>query len=109
MDAMQWQLQVCDVTVPGVVLAIWVGVIGLSIVIGRLLRWLPIRLTRAVVVTVLMVGGLLGGPASAFATSPPTPEGCYWLQASGMPCWMLQALWCPCGDDPPPPPPPPQG
>jgi hypothetical protein len=106
MDAMQWQLRVCDVIGQGALFAIWLGVIGLSIVIGRLLRRLPMRVTRAAVVAVLMIGGLLGGPAQAFATIP-TPEACYWMQASGMPCWMLHALWCPCGDDPPPPPPPP--
>jgi hypothetical protein len=87
-------------------LVIWLFVGAVAFLFGPLLMKLPAKLKRAVAVSVFLFAALLGGPTSAFATIP-TPEACYWMQASGMPCWMLNALWCPCGNDPPPPPPPP--
>lgn len=101
MEAFQMSAVACAALGPFVLLAIWVGVIG-GVYAFRLL---PRGVRRLGAVSLLTLGVMLN-PAPAFATSPPTPEGCYWLQASGMPCWMLQALWCPCGDPPPPPPPP---
>ena len=98
----------CVVTSQLQLVMVWAVVLSAVFLAWPFLAKLSARAKQMVAVPMLVMGMVLGGALPAFATIP-TPESCYWLQASGAPCWLLQAMWCPCGEDPPPPPPPPNG
>lgn len=81
-------------------LLIWAAVLALAILVGPLLLRLA-RRQRRTVVAVAMVLVALFAPTSAYAMPPNYPgTTCEWLLSIGTPCWMLQALWCPCSPMP---------
>lgn len=97
---MQFQMgfvDACAVLGPFALFGIWVaacfGMLGLL----QTVRRFPKTLRAAVLVVVLF-----GSTSPAFA-SVPMPEHCTAMNNAQWPCWIIEAMWCPCyWDDQPP-------
>lgn len=93
--------EACAVIGPLVVFGIYLAVIGFVYWSMLFLRALPKALARALIVGVCVFG--LSAPLQAYSPDVNDPARCGWLISLGTPCWLLQALWCPCELPPPPP------
>lgn len=87
----QMAVDVCAALTPFLLLAIWIGAVLTALSIINVLRRCPRAIRAAFLVVVLFVGN-----ASPAVAGVPMPEHCQYMNNNQWPCWVIEALWCPC-------------